>query len=292
MMPDTRTPDAVAAPEWFTRSLAVPSESHYVDVDGAAIHYISWNAHEAHKPGLLFAHGFRAHARWWSFIAPFFLDRFRVASLDFGGMGESGKRTEYLAENYSRDIVGVIAHAKFDRPAVVGHSFGGARVLRACADHPDRIGRAIIVDTHLHLQDGAPTSSASQLRRKKIYPTYAAARARFRLIPPQNRAAPYILDYVAEHSIKRVDGGWTWKFDETPPTLQFSSNVSAMLTRIDMPVTYIYGDDSAIVPHQHAQEIVSHIPNCRGPIAIPDSHHHVLLDQPLSLIAALRGLLY
>jgi pimeloyl-ACP methyl ester carboxylesterase len=287
-MPSAETQDAVLAPDWFTRALAVPSESHYVDVNGTAIHYLSWNAHETHKPGLLFAHGFRAHARWWSFIAPFFTERFRVASLDFGGMGDSGNRSEYTEESYSLDLVGVIEHAQFDRPSVVGHSFGGGRVLHACANHPDRFGRAVIVDSNLQLEDGPPSMQNSELRPKKTYPSYAAARERFRLIPAQNRAAPYILDYVGRHSIKRVDDGWTWKFDDVAPRLNFHHNASSMLARVETPAYYIYGDDSAGVSHEQARKIVSHLRNCRGPIAIPESHHHVLLDQPLSLVAALR----
>src|SRR5262245_20418622 len=99
-------------PAWFTRALAAPVESRYVEVDGAPIHYLSWNAKDAHKPGLLFAHGFRAHARWWSFIAPFFMSRFRVVSMDFAGMGDSGARAHYEPVLFSRDIVGVIEHAR------------------------------------------------------------------------------------------------------------------------------------------------------------------------------------
>ncbi|HET9444824.1 MAG TPA: alpha/beta hydrolase, partial [Steroidobacteraceae bacterium] len=61
---------------------------------------------------------------------------------------------------------------------------------------------------------------------------------------------------------------------------------------IQAPVTFIYGDASAIVSRQHAHDIVSCFRNGHGPIAIPQSHHHVLLDQPLSLVAALRAVLY
>jgi pimeloyl-ACP methyl ester carboxylesterase len=64
--------EQTAAPEWFTRAIAAPAESRFTEVDGTPIHYLSWNAADTHKPALLFAHGFRAHARWWSFIAPFF----------------------------------------------------------------------------------------------------------------------------------------------------------------------------------------------------------------------------
>lgn len=279
-------------PEWFTRALAAPCESNYVDAAGTALHYLSWNAHETHKPGLLFAHGFRAHARWWSFIAPFFTERYRVAALDFSGMGDSGGRDEYNDENYSRDLLAVIDHAGFGRPAVVGHSFGGGRVLHTCAHHPERIQRAVIIDSFVQLNDGEPKLRPSELRRKKIYPTYEAARARFRLVPAQSRAAGYIVNHVAEHSIKRVDDGWTWKFDDTRPRLRVQRNLWSMLASIETPTAYVYGDSSAVVSHELANEIVSLIPKCRGPIAIPESHHHVLLDQPLSLVAALRALLY
>jgi len=290
-MTDATIDDAALPPEWFTRAIAAPCESNYADVGGTAIHYLSWNSQETHKPGLLFAHGFRAHARWWSFIAPFFTDRFRVAALDFGGMGDSGSRSEYTEESYSRDLLGVMEHAKFDRPTLVGHSFGGGRVLHACAEHGGRVSRAVIVDSRLHLHDGESKSPGAELRPKKIYPSHEAARARFRLIPPQNRAAPYILNYVGEHSLKRVDDGWTWKFDDTRP-LYSGTNVSNRLARITLPVSYIYGDSSAIVSAQHAQDIVDCLPDGRGPIPIPQSHHHVLLDQPLSLVSALRALLY
>ena len=279
-------------PAWFTNALATPSESNYVAADGTVLHYLSWNAHETHKPGLLFAHGFRAHARWWSFIAPFLMERYRVAALDFSGMGDSGGRTEYTDENYSRDLLAVMEHARFERPAIVGHSFGGGRVLHLCAHHPERIERAVIIDCFVQLNDGEPKIRPSELRRKKIYPTHEAARARFRLVPAQSRAADYIVNHVAEHSIKRVDDGWTWKFDDTRPRLRVQRNLSDMLASIRTPMAYVYGDSSAIVSHELAHEIVSRIPKCHGPIAIPESHHHVLLDQPLSLVAALRALLY
>lgn len=284
--------DSFLPPEWFTRALAAPCESNYVDAEGTAVHYLTWNAHETHKPGLLFAHGFRAHARWWSFIAPFFTERYRVAALDFSGMGDSGGRTEYTNENYSRDLLAVMAHARFERPAIVGHSFGGGRVLHLCAQHPERVERAVVIDSFVQLNDGEPKVRPSELRQKKIYPTHEAARARFRLVPAQNRAADYIVNHVAEHSIKRVDDGWSWKFDDTRPRLRIQRNLTDMLASIRTPMAYVYGDSSATVSHELAHEIVRHIPQCRGPIAIPESHHHVMLDQPLSLVAALRALLY
>jgi len=284
--------EQTAAPEWFTRAIAAPAESRFVAVDGTPIHYLAWNAADTHKPGLLFAHGFRAHARWWSFIAPFFLSHFRIVSIDFAGMGDSGSRPEYTPLGFVHDIVGVLDHAGFAEATLIGHSFGGGRVARACAEVPRRVTRAVIIDSHMRLNDEKRSTRPFEIGPRRVYPTFEAARARFRLVPPEHRTAPYILDFVARHSLKEIEGGWTWKFDERLIPKHDDAKASDILAKIAVPVTFIYGDASAIVSRQHAHDIVSHIRNAHGPIAIPQSHHHVLLDQPLALVAALRAVLY
>jgi pimeloyl-ACP methyl ester carboxylesterase len=284
--------EQTAVPEWFTRAIAAPAESRFAQVGGTAVHYLSWNAADTHKPALLFAHGFRAHARWWDFIAPFFLSRFRILSLDFAGMGDSGTRPEYLPLGFAHDLIGVLDHAGIEQATLIGHSFGGGRVARASAEFPERVTRAIIIDSHMRLNEEKRSTRPFEIGPRRVYPTFEAARARFRLVPPENRTAPYILDYVARHSLKEMEGGWSWKFDERLVPKHDDARARDILGAIRAPVTFIYGDASAIVSRQHAHEIVSCLRNGHGPIAIPESHHHVLLDQPLSLVAALRAVLY
>ena len=283
-------------PDWFTKAIAAPAQSHFANIDGAAVHYLSWNAGNTQKPCLLFAHGFRAHARWWSFIAPFFLSRFRVIALDFPGMGDSAARREYEWSDFSKSIAGVIHHAGFERATLIGHSFGGSQVARACVEFPQLIDRAIIIDSYIPVPEiDGRRPPRLEPRPKNVYPTFAAARARFRLVPEQNRAESYVLDYIAQHSLKQVDGGWTWKFDEhfvPRHSEEDRERAAAALSKVELPVTYIYGDQSIVVSRELAHAIVKRLKHSRGPIAIPQSHHHVLLDQPLSLVSALKGILY
>lgn len=283
-------------PSWFTKAIAAPCESRYADIGGTPIHYLAWNLADTQKPGLLFAHGFRAHARWWSFIAPFFLSRYRVVALDFSGMGDSGARARYEPQTFSRDIAGVLEHSGLGRATLIGHSFGGARVARTCAESAELVERAIIVDSLFRLPDVEHrVPPPLEPRPKKLYATFAAARARFRLVPEQNAAPAFILDYIAEHSLKQVEGGWVWKFDEgfmPRSVIEEPSEMVAMLQSIRCPVSYLYGDLSIVVSRKLAHAVVKHIPHARGPIAIPQSHHHVMLDQPLSLVSALKALLY
>src|SRR5690606_34053472 len=62
-----RQPDRPAWFEW-----AISQEPEVVAVSSAGGHLDARVWGEPGKPGLLFLHGFIAHADWWSFIAPFF----------------------------------------------------------------------------------------------------------------------------------------------------------------------------------------------------------------------------
>ena len=50
-----------------------------------------------------------------------------------------------------------------------------------------------------------------------MYPDYETAKGRFVLSPPQKVNEPYLFDYMAFHSLKEVEGGWSWKFDQVRP---------------------------------------------------------------------------
>jgi pimeloyl-ACP methyl ester carboxylesterase len=281
-----------AAPDWFTHAIQTPSRSCHADVDGTTVHYLAWNEEERHKPGLILAHGFRAHARWWSFIAPFLTERFRVVALDFSYMGDSGSpaRERY---SFTPDIVGVIKHAGLGKATLVGHSFGGGRVVRLCDEQPEYVDRAVIIDSYIAVPEiERKPAPGWAVKPKKIYPTLDAALARFRLVPEHNCAEAYVIDYIARHSLKQVPGGWTWKFDDgfKPQPGEWESHES--LARIALPLTFLRGELSVGVTEQHAAAMMKYVRNGRGFISIPAAHHHVMLDQPLALVAALRGVLW
>jgi hypothetical protein len=55
-------------------------------------------------------------------------------------------------------------------------------------------------------------------------------------------------------------------------------------------MVHIYGADSLIIQRRKAGEM-SFLPASVREIEIPNSHHHVMIDQPLALVSALRTLL-
>jgi pimeloyl-ACP methyl ester carboxylesterase len=59
---------------------------------------------------------------------------------------------------------------------------------------------------------------------------------------------------------------------------------------IATPLVHIYGAKSRIIEHRKAGS-PSPFPPELIEVEIPESHHHVMIDQPLALVATLRALL-
>lgn len=267
-----------------------------VVVDGVPIRYRLWDSAPAQAPALLFLHGFRAHSRWWDHIVPFFTDHYRVATMDFGGLGDSGWRDRYTMRSFAREVLAVIADAGLAPVTIVAHSFGGSPAASASLLEPGAIRRAIIIDTRMIL-DGVPDPQSIELRafnanaQKRIYKDLDEVRGRYRLIPSSGTVDQDIIDHIALHSARQVEEGWTWKFDPSFDP-QISDDPDRLVPRgVSVPVDYIYGDRSGVVTPALAELIVSLMSNCGAPIEIPNSDHHVLLEQPVALIAVLRALI-
>ena len=284
-----------AAPDWFRAALAVPAQSHFIDIDGTELHYLAWNSTDIDKPPLLFVHGYRAHARWWSVIAPYFTERFRVYALDLSGMGDSGTRARYDTTVFAGDLVGVIDHIASEVDGalftVIGHSFGGSTVVRACANRPGLIRHAIVIDSFFSFPDTDKVFEIPRLGASQIFSDYGDLFRRYRLLPPQPVAFPEILDYVTHHSIRRVETGWRWKLDPELPAVLADTDGSDLLSRTENRVDIVAGELSDVLSLKRARRIVRTLPLARGPVVIPRAHHHIMLDQPLALIGVLRALL-
>ena len=297
--PETRAPLAVfagerpPAPAWFDSAIADLPEVSRVAVHGVEIELLTWG--ERGKPGLLFLHGNGAHAGWWRFIAPFFAADYRVAAISWSGMGGSDHRAIYRVENFVAEIFGgATAAGLFDpavRPLVVGHSFGGFPMMLAAATQGERLRGAVIIDTPFRgvgEETGRPPNAT--MRPHKVYPTLAAALARFRLAPEQGCTNLYIADYIARESLIEVEGGWTWAFD---PFLWSRFEVGdgrALLAHPKCPAALIWGEQSLLLSPERVAAMRASMPAGSPAICIPDSEHHVMIDQPIALITALRGL--
>ena len=264
-----------------------------MELRGSRVHYRVWS--QGVGPLLLLVHGFRGHTHWWDWIAPAFRAEYDVLALDLSGMGDSEWRPTYEPDTYARDILGLVETLGVGPALVVGHSFGGGSLLRACAidsshGRAPRIGQAIVVDSWVRLTGHPMPPGSARPGVGGPYKDFETARRRFRLSPVQDVADPAMLDYLARHSMRQTDEGWRWKFDPNLPSPDHR-DMADVLRRISTPVDIVYGELSSIVDRRRAEACVEALQRGRGPVAVPRAKHHLMFDQPLAFIAALRALL-
>ena len=284
------------APGWFGEALAAPFEDNASDVAGARIAWRRWS--DAGERGLIFLHGGVAHLSWWDFIAPSFAASHATLALSLAGMGDSDWRKAYQMPVYADEAIAVARDADFfelkQKPILVGHSFGGFVSLTAALERGEELGGIVIIDSPVRPPEKSRRSPPSGLGGRP-YASIAEALKRFRLLPDQNCENLYLVDHVARHALTRTEDGeaWRWKFD---PKLWVKLNYSRQppaewVPRLTCPVAIIRGAESDLVTDQVWAYMGELFGEKTPRITVPGARHHVMLDQPLAFIAALKGLL-
>lgn len=309
-MPSEQGPLAVyhgaqpPAPTWFEEAIATHYETAFVDCEGARIQYQSWG--DRTKPGLLLVHGNGAHAHWWDFVAPYLTNDYHVVAMTFSGMGDSDWRPSYTMDIFAREqlavceAAGLFAHA--EKPIIVAHSFGGFVTILTGAEYGERFGGIVIVDSPVNPPD-RPRTGPPAVRGGKVYPTLEAALARFRLAPPQPCENHFIVDYIARWSLKKKPlpegpngekhgDGWAWKFDPMIWQRFVVSRPTQDLLRETRCRIAVFKGDKSVIWDDDVQNYMYGLLNRQVPfIGIPEARHHVMLDQPMAFVAALRTVL-
>ena len=283
------------APAWFDAAVSTTYDEHFVDIDGVRIRYQSYG--DASRPGLLLCHGNGAHAHWYDFISPAFAEAYHVVVMSFSGMGDSGWRDSYSFDRFSDEQIAVCEDAGLfkhgHKPIIVAHSFGGFITMNTASKHADKFAGVMIVDSGIRPPeddwDGPPVRST----RNRVYPTLEAGLARFRLAPPQPCENHYIVDYIARHSLKQVENdagqtGWTWKFDPAVfVRFEFDKMSTNMLQDIGCRVAMMRGEESVLVSDR-IWDYMRGLRENMDMVSIPEAQHHVMLDQPLAFIQAVK----
>lgn len=300
---DARAPGLLAhlngvrppGPAWFERALAATPERLSVTVEGAAIEVLAWG--ERGRPGLLLLHGNGAHAGWWAPLAPLFAaDGMRVAAMSWSGMGGSDWRAAYHPAVFAAEMLAACAVAGLNdgpvKPVAVAHSFGGFLGVYAAARHGDRFGAMIVVDSPIEPPGAAGDRPPTRTRPNRVYAAFDEALARFRLAPAQPCENLWYVDHIARGSIRPAEGGgFTWRFDPFVFQRLELGDPSPLLQRASCPVALLWGDRSALMPAATVDYMRAIAPPGTPAFAIPDADHHLMLDQPLPFVAAIRGLL-
>jgi pimeloyl-ACP methyl ester carboxylesterase len=117
-------------------------DTEFLELDGSWVRYDVIGG----GPPVVLVHGWLSSSRIWEALARRLAQRFTVYSLDLAGFGESDKPLSgYGVRNGSRLLYAFCAHFGLTRASVIGHDLGGNMAVKLAADHPDVVGRVVLV---------------------------------------------------------------------------------------------------------------------------------------------------
>ncbi len=275
----------VPAPPWFTEAISDTGRAATATVDGRRIAYRRWGDPGNHTAVLI--HGGAAHAHWWDHIAPLLAAEREVIAFDLSGHGDSEHQSHYSVARWASEALAISSLTSSPKPVLIGHSLGGIVALEAARAGAD-LGGVVIIDSPI--VNATPEEKAATERLAfgpaHLYPSRDEILARFRPVPAQP-TIHYVESYIAGTSVRQVPGGWTWKFD--PRVFDRSPHLPD-LEPLNCRSALMRGEHGMISPSMAAQ-IYEGLGKVTQMIAVPQSGHHIMLDQPLALVTGLRAIL-
>jgi pimeloyl-ACP methyl ester carboxylesterase len=276
--------------DWLAPVLAHRPETLRVRTRGAEVELLIWG--ERGLPGLFLLHGAGAHAHWWDGVAPLLARDHRVAAMSLPGNGGSDWRERYSSADVFADVRACVDAAGLGDaglPVYVGHSMGGAHLMHGAIHAPEAMRALVLVDTSFR-SPGARTYEPA----RRIFTSSEEAMRRFRLAPSGPARTPALLEHVARLALMQTvcpDGqtGWCWRADPAywakfEPGVEQGPYHAPLRSRV--PTAHLVAEHSHVAASTSSplgKEVVR--------IMLPDCGHHVMLDRPLVLVAALRTML-
>ncbi len=132
--------------EW-TDDIHHAENSHFVEVDGATVHFQEFG--ETHNPTVLLIHGYTASTYVWRSVAPLLADEnFHVVAVDLIGFGYSDKPSafDYTIAAQARMIERLMNRLGIGKAIVIGNSYGGAIASTLALDYAERVEKLVLVD--------------------------------------------------------------------------------------------------------------------------------------------------
>ena len=220
--------------------MTIPQDC-YIDLRGLPFHYRDWGGNG--RPVLLL-HGLASTCHIWDLVAPILAADFRIVALDQRGHGRSAQVDDgYDFATVSGDAAAFINAMGWQRPVIVGHSWGADVALELAAARPDHAGGLIFVDGGTIEPSARPGWTPEQARQDLAPPVFRGftpqmmreriiAGGRFGPEPPAAAVAAVLANFRVlndgtiqsrlrrENHLRIIDALWKHKPSQLYPLLQ------------------------------------------------------------------------
>jgi pimeloyl-ACP methyl ester carboxylesterase len=271
---------------------APPRSELFETHDGIRLHTLVWRGSagdpERDESPVVLLHGGGANAHWWDHLADRLAARRPVFALDFRGHGDSEYPEVRRVGAFNDDLEDFVGWIGREDVILIGHSLGAAVAL----DHATRFPATralVLVDLARGGQPATGRRARLALSLRRTYRTRAEAIERFRFLPESSHASETLRAAIGAQSVREEpDGRFGYKFD--PAWFALPGRARPDLTTLRLPTLLVRGGESTLLTPEAARSFLEEVASARL-VEIADAGHHVLVDQPERLLAAVESFL-
>lgn len=239
-------------------------------------------------PPLLVLHGLFGSSSNWRSIAHALADSHTVYTLDLRNHGASPWADSMGYPEMADDVRRFIADHGLGQPAVMGHSMGGKTAMALALQHPECVGRLVIVDIAPKPYADTMTPFAEAMRTPDVLTAASRTEAQRRLQPllPDPAVAPFLM----QNLVMRNDHfDWRINLAGIIASMRGLSGFPDVLQRLrlERPMTAIVGERSDYVRGGSSEAFEPMFSQVTVEV-IAGAGHWVHADQPKAFVAAVQ----
>ena len=242
---------------------------------GARIHFVRPRPQSG--PPLLLIHGFAQSSWAWRFVLPQLSQHFDVIAVCLPGLGWSDKP---LDADYRYPVQVARLLELFDKLALptahlCGNSLGGALAMRLAAEHPQRVGRLVLVGPAAHGM--FPAALLAELQHEAMAPLWTLP-GFDRLLQLGLRHGAYkhlpIDDHYMAHFLAplRSPGAIAITLRIARYFRKDLQELEPLLPLIRAPVLLIWGRHDRLIPRPIVRHVMRRVPQTRLSVYAASGH--------------------
>lgn len=192
-------------------------------------------------PVVILVHGIASSSITFAKLVPRLTDAHRVIALDILGFGgsPSPEGATYTIEEHARALWATVRSLRLKAPfALVGHSLGALIASRYAAEHPESVGRLVLVSAPIYL----PSRSFGATRDRTTMDAYLRFYEYLRANKTFTMAAARALDRISpiRNVVQVSEQNWTAFTLSLQNAIESQTSI-ADIARVRVPVEIVYG---------------------------------------------------